>query len=1105
MPLITGFSSIGGTFAITGLAVNNLSSFSRLNYDVDPTLAGLTAGSKFVSGVINQNNLSVSLNVKSPQDDLVYSTCSIDLDVFSGFKADLYTKDRSYIGSLFNDYKSTDFNFSNTQILSLINNNTGALSGLVFSGKREYFIDIVSSDIFGNEDIYYFLLNYPTVKLTGIDIRNTNPLTVFPYYDNVSGLRSLNVYTFKNVSLETGSGQNDFYSLTPISTLSFDYSDKKDNFNFTIDPPDFFDSSLETTLPFYLMLAPYDYLYSGQLYVTSGIKTSYYDTSVVPSKIDSITGYISCSQNQYDKNLDAQAIVKWNDIKTSNALSFEAYVYEDGLENANYIFSSTNPQVEGIKRIHHGTGLNVFQSKTGSTYYSGSTPIFQKYGNSGIRWPDHTLFLDNYSSFPLGFYPTGGLFDYITEIRIPSGYLNYPELYFIKAFDTGTNSFILLPSGDQYSGSIYTGSYSGARFISGGRYLEYTYDGTAMSPGDPGANKLQGDAPLGSNSIGKLYLDSSNHLGNDVEFFLSRITGKIKLEKKDNSQSYAIYNYENYNSNAGYFDITVDLFRSSSVGSISVGDRVLLSRYSDTPSTIDYEQGVLFAKRITGNADFILSEFEPKIKFPIKPNKNYEVKVRASYQDGSFSDFSETLRFTSGQIIDVVTGITTGNYVIDGSGFTGYFPIFSDRDTITTGNIYLSGANNIVFNAPPSYTTGVEEYLVLENNIIKRQTGVAASSYFTGDLIVSIASGKTFGKYLNGDTIPASGKTSKDVIEMAIRENLEVTTSLTSSTSVAFNQTAISNVLNFGYTINTLGATVSGASLEYRRGNVGAWSVLSTSTTNPDTYTHNLTDTNYNTSGFYYRYIVTDTAGSSGTSLLTITPSAYVAPTASLSIAGIGLNGYESNSKREKGHTNSTLGGTVTRNTSNVNLVSYQWQYQLNGAGSWVNIASPVSIGPGTTSITSSTHDDSLLNSASSLLYRVKIIDDYQSYLSSQVYSSSSTVNFVDLIFYGPTATGPTNSAVVRGLPSKIFVDGSNPFNLNTNTTERIFSVAMPNSLTVSEVLDLDALNANITANYLQSSFSVADYTGNLSTYNVYTMTNAIPYTSNHRHQITRV
>lgn len=1105
MPLITGFSSNGGTFAITGLNVTNLSSFSKLNYNIDPTLAGLSGSNKFISGIINQNSFSISLDIKSPINDFIYSDCSIDLDIFSGFKIDLYSRDRSYIGNLLDNYKSTDFNFSSSQIFSLINNDPTALSGLIYSGKREYFIDIKSSDIFGNEDVYYFLLNYPTVKLTGIDVRNTNPITVFPYYDNISGLKSLNVFTLKNVSPLTGSGITNSYNLNPVSTVSFDYSSKKDNLNFTIDPPSFFDSSLETSLPFYLMLVPNDYLYSGQLFITSGIKTSYYDTSVVPSKIDNITGYISCSQNKYDKNLDTQAIVKWNSIKTSNALSFETYVYEDGLENANYVFSSTNPQVEGIKRIHHGTGLNVFQSKTGSTYYSGSTPVFEKYGASGIKWPDHTLFLDNYSSFPLGFYPTGGLFDYITEVRMPSGYINYPELYFIKIFDTGTNSFLILPSGDQYTGSIYTGSYSGARFISGGKYLEYTYDGTAMSPGDPGTNKIQADAPLGSASLGKLYLDASNHLGNDVELFLSRITGKIKLEKKDNSEAFAIYNYEQYNNNAGYYDLTVDVFKSSKINFISGGDRVLLSRYDASPSVIDYEQGVLFAKRITGNADFILSEFEPRIKFPIKPNKNYEVKVRASYQDGSFSDFSETLRFTSGQITDVVTGITTGNYVIDGSGFTGYFPIYSDIDTITTGNIYLSGANNIVFNALPSLTSGVEEYLVLQNNIIKRQSGAAVSPYFTGDLIVSIASGKTFGKYLNGDTIPASGKTSKDVIEMALRENLEVTTSLTSSSTVDFNQTAISNVLNFGYTINTLGATVSGASLEYRRGNVGSWSVLSTSTTNPDTYTHSLTDSNYNTSGFYYRYIVTDTAGSSGTSLLTITPAAYVAPTASLSVAGINLNGYESDSKREKGHTNSTLGGTVTRNTSNVNLVSYQWQYQLNGAGSWTNIGSAVSIGPGTTSITSSTHNDVSLNTASSLSYRVKMIDDYQSYLSSQVYSSSSTVNFVNLIFYGPTASGPSNSAAVRALPSNIFTDGSNPFNLNTSTTEKIFSVAMPNTLSVSEVLDLDALNANITANYSQSSFSVADYTGNLGTYNVYTMTNAIPYTSNHRHQITRV
>lgn len=380
----------------------------------------------------------------------------------------------------------------------------------------------------------------------------------------------------------------------------------------------------------------------------------------------------------------------------------------------------------------------------------------------------------------------------------------------------------------------------------------------------------------------------------------------------------------------------------------------------------------------------------------------------------------------------------------------------------------------------------------------------SGESFFTGDLYVSIASGKTFGKYINGDIIPASGKTPSEVIKMALLEDIEASVSLSSSTTIAFNQTAISNILNFSYQINTLGASVSGASLEFRRGGAGVWSVLSTGTGTPGTYTHSLTDSNYNTSGFNYRYTVFDSVGTSGTASLTITPNAYSAPTASLSIVGSNLVSPESNSKREKGHINSTLGGTITRNSTNVNLVSYQWQYQTNEEDPFVDIGSPVSIGPGTTSITSTGHNDPSLKATSYLNYRVKIIDDYQNYLSSQVYSSTSTVNFLNLIFYGPTSAVPTTSSSVRSLSSRIFTDGSNPFNLNTSTTEKIFSAAMPSSKSITEVLDLDALNANITANYVSSIVSVENYTGDSSNYSVYTMSNAIPYSSNHRHQITR-
>lgn len=456
--------------------------------------------------------------------------------------------------------------------------------------------------------------------------------------------------------------------------------------------------------------------------------------------------------------------------------------------------------------------------------------------------------------------------------------------------------------------------------------------------------------------------------------------------------------------------------------------------------------GVLVAQRLDftfPSGSIVVAQNEPCFYIPISVAANYEVKVRGIVAEGVYTDFSDIVRFSQSGISAATTGV--------------YDP-----------------------------ATG------------------AGLSYFTEDLIVSIASGKTFGKYLNGDVIPASGKTVQEVITMALRENLDVSTSLTSSSSVAFNQTAISNALNFDYTINTLGASVSGVSLEFRRGNVGAWSVLSTTTTTPSSYTHSLTDSNYNTSGFNYRYIVTDTAGASGVSLLTITPSSYSAPTASLTVDGINLISPETNSKREKGHINSTLGGTITRNSANVNLISYQWQYQTNEANPFVDIGVPVSIGPGTTSIISTGHNDSSLKAESTLSYRVKIIDDYQNYLSSQVYSSTSTVNFLNLIFYGPTSSTPTTSSNVRSLPSRIFTDGSNPFILNTNTTEKIFSAAMPSSLSLSQVLDLDALNANITANYAQSSVSVANYTGDTSSYNVYTMTNAVPYGSNHRHQITR-
>jgi hypothetical protein len=108
------------------------------------------------------------------------------------------------------------------------------------------------------------------------------------------------------------------------------------------------------------------------------------------------------------------------------------------------------------------------------------------------------------------------------------------------------------------------------------------------------------------------------------------------------------------------------------------------------------------------------------------------------------------------------------------------------------------------------------------------------------------------------------------------------------------------------------------------------------------------------------------------------------------------------------------------------------------------------------------------------------------------------------VIFYSDTASAPANSAGVRALTNKMFTDGSNPFNLNTGTTNKIFTAAMPATISITNVIDLDALNADITANYVLSTFNVNDAGGTAVSYHVYTLTNAVPYSSSHRHQITR-
>jgi hypothetical protein len=423
-------------------------------------------------------------------------------------------------------------------------------------------------------------------------------------------------------------------------------------------------------------------------------------------------------------------------------------------------------------------------------------------------------------------------------------------------------------------------------------------------------------------------------------------------------------------------------------------------------------------------------------------------------------------------------------------------------------NLVFGGTTNLALAATPSmgsYIVAYDSatgYLSQKDGLgIISRIGVAATASgvletFTSDISVSLSPGKSFGKYVNGDIIPSNGKTAAEVIFDSITEPITPTITLDSLSVIVFNQTAISNILDYSYVINSLGATVTSVVLEWRRNNSGSWTTLSTDV-NLTTFTHTLTDTSFNSQPFNYRYTVTDSQNATNVTTKDITPGSYITPTISLNVSGNTLTSPETNYKREIGNINSNLSGLITRNSQYVNLNYYQLQYQNNGTGPWVNIGSTVSISGVTASIPTTNNNDTLLVNSSSILYRVQVTDGYQT-----TTSSIKTINLLNLIFYGATNSVPLSSSGIRGLSNRIFTDGSNPFILNTGNIESNFTVALPTI--ISQVLDLDALSVNITSSYILTPLLVENFYGTNVSYNVYTMTNSIAYMNSHRHQITR-
>ena len=139
MPIITGSNTNSyGIYEVLNLQVPNLNAFSSLDFTINPTLFGLSPSAKLVSGTINQSSFDVALSIKNPEDDKVLANATILAETFSGLNVDVYSKNRSFLGSYFLGSKQTDFTIDSSILASYLQNITGALN---LNQVREVFLD----------------------------------------------------------------------------------------------------------------------------------------------------------------------------------------------------------------------------------------------------------------------------------------------------------------------------------------------------------------------------------------------------------------------------------------------------------------------------------------------------------------------------------------------------------------------------------------------------------------------------------------------------------------------------------------------------------------------------------------------------------------------------------------------------------------------------------------------------------------------------------------------------------------------------------------------------------------------------------------------------
>ena len=379
-----------------------------------------------------------------------------------------------------------------------------------------------------------------------------------------------------------------------------------------------------------------------------------------------------------------------------------------------------------------------------------------------------------------------------------------------------------------------------------------------------------------------------------------------------------------------------------------------------------------------------------------------------------------------------ITERPDGKIIIYSSSEDGSGNAVTGVTNLGTGVTFSSGITNknlLLNTLTGSGNTSITK--VGDEIIVYSSGGTGGNDKFSSDIVVSIASGKTFGKYLNNDVILASGKTSNEVMLMALNEVLPPTIVLDNLiTDISFGQVNKTVTLGLSYIINTTDAIISITTLEYNRG--GGWSTLDINTITPYTYIHTIDDSinRFNTTPIQYRYTVIDSEGGSNYTIIIVTPETYLAPSITCTLNGI-ITIPETQNVREKGNVITNVSGIITSQRSFVNIIAWALERRYNN-GAWYQLTSGSGLNNQNVSIPS-TLDSSIPTTVSSIDYRITYVDDY---INGSGGTEMITFNYYS--YWGFNVNSILNESQIKSLNNKDFLNSNQLVwdNINSSVNE---------------------------------------------------------------------